>query len=151
MLPSRVIARVTKQLMADFTPLQEVALAALLKQCENRHAELLLWPRRHFSALRRRVGDLGPPRIARHFSRSSPSSNSGLDKVNRLRNDYNQYYLMEKSCAFGAEGIERSLTHSTRITKMHRSGCAPTYGDGFANLIASVRAHPLGDPLPLSH
>ncbi len=125
----------------------EVALDSLLKRCESRRAELLLWPRRHFSTLRQRVGDdwtrltslvidqdslaifavltaelpkLDEGRsswLARDrkllslFLDSAFRFNtawiqflddSGLDEVNRLRDDYNRYYMMEKACAFGS-------------------------------------------------
>ncbi|TWU56470.1 hypothetical protein Poly51_23810 [Rubripirellula tenax] len=133
----------------------EVALTALLKSCEIRRAEMLLWPRRHFTALRRRVSDdwdrLAPllidsdsqlvfnklatelpdldvpggsllpsdKKLLRAFLESAGRFNTawlrfldvaGLDKVNRLRDDYNQYYPMEKSCAFGSDTAANDFT-----------------------------------------
>lgn len=125
-----------------------LALDALLKQCELHRADLLIWPRRHFTALRQRIGDdwnrlaslvvngdasamftelaaqlprlddyrgtlfARDKRLLRQFlgsaSRFNTSwnqyiENADLGEVNQLRSDYNQYYLMEKSCAFGSE------------------------------------------------
>ena len=129
---------------------QENALNALLERCTASRAQLLEWPRRHYTILRKRIGDdwdrvssitshanAGPilaalstalpvidharPSILstdrsllRNFLDSAQRFNrawnhfldhAGLDEINRLRDDYNRFYPMEKSCAFGTESV----------------------------------------------
>ena len=128
----------------------ENALNSLVAQCERERNERLKWPRRHFTALRRRVADdwdrlasmvanpdapsifdalaaelpgLESPRAfwmsskrtllvsfiesSSRFNRSWESflGDAGLDDVNRRRKEYNDFYPLEKSSAFGFDSV----------------------------------------------
>jgi hypothetical protein len=128
----------------------QLALEALLHDCNAKREEMLEWPHRHLSNLAQRIGgnwlriapflarpesvaelealhaqmvfngstqsswtatDKGSLRqfleSAERFNRGWRAYLAGLDyeSVNKPRREYNQYYPLEKACAFGNERI----------------------------------------------
>ena len=140
----------------------EDALTSLLERCAAGRAELLEWPRRHFTRLRRRIDDdwdrITPlvtdddagsmfvglaaelPAIdqsrpsmfatdhsllrnflesAKRFNRAWGQflDNAGLGDVNRVRDEYNRFYPVEKSCAFGLDSVNDGFTALPVLTR----------------------------------
>jgi hypothetical protein len=117
----------------------QIALDVLLDHCKAKREEILKWPKFHLSVLAHRVGNdwtrLGrllpnPESVtmleALHASmpsnrpvksnrltsdRAALSYLDGLDlePVNKPRRDFNQFYALEKACAFGSERVTEGI------------------------------------------